>query len=65
MPWKLRNIIKTETEEVEEEKPSKNAFPKVEVCSHPNTTRKLARGNRVIHVCTNPACNKIVKIGGR
>ena len=48
-----------------EKKVSKNVFPKVEVCSHPNTKRVLARGNRVVHMCTNPACNKVVKVGGR
>lgn len=52
------------SQEAEKEE-SKNDFPKVEVCLHPKTKRKLDRRSRVTHVCTNPQCNQIVKTGGR
>ena len=45
--------------------PSKYAFPTKEECKHKETKRFLDRRLRVMHVCTNPACKKIIKFGSR
>ncbi len=46
-------------------KVTKHTFPEKEECKHLHTKRTIDRRLRVMYVCTNPVCKKIVSFGGR
>ena len=63
----IAEVLVEEVKELEAlEVKDKREFPDEEaVCTHPHTRRRLDRRSRATHICTNPKCGKIVKIGGR
>lgn len=65
---KAKKPVAKKAEPAVEKPPVKAKAKKVSkeaVCKHPKTKRVLDRRARAVHVCTNPKCNKIVKVGAR